>query len=119
MDRDKLIHDWLVKTLKSRLSRDYKEIKDNIEGNKNEFQGHYPDLLLGNYGMTLAVVEVETERTITAEKASEWKGLADTGTKLILMVPKRSVREITGLLWDAAIADRVSVGTYDMNIKMP
>ncbi|NOZ26333.1 MAG: hypothetical protein GXO94_09630 [Nitrospirae bacterium] len=119
MDDERLIHDWLVRTLRSRLSREYKEIKDNLEGRKNEFNGYYPDLILGNHGMVLAVVEVETEKSISKEKASQWKAISGTGTKLILMLPKKTVKTVTEILWEASIADRVSIGTYDIVINMP
>ncbi|RMG74887.1 MAG: hypothetical protein D6710_00920 [Nitrospirae bacterium] len=119
MDEERLIHDWLVRTLKSRLSREYKEIKDNLEGPKAEFQGQYPDLILGNHGMVLSVLEVETESTITEEAAKKWKELSRGPVKLMLMVPKGSVKDVTTLLWNQGIADRVSIGTYDIVIKMP
>ncbi len=119
MDEEKLIHDWLVRTLKKRLSRDYKDIKDNLEGQKEEFQGVYPDLILGNHGMVLSVVEVETESTITEEASKRWKALATGAVKLMLMVPKGSVKDVTTLLWNEGIADRVSIGTYDIVLKMP
>ncbi len=119
MDEERLIHDWLVRTLRTRLSREYREIKDNLGGEKNEFKGCYPDLILGNHGMVLAVVVVETEHSINREKALQWKTLSEAGTKLILMVPKRTVKDVTGLLWEASIADRVSIGTYDITINMP
>jgi len=119
VSEDRLIHDWLVKRLQARLSKEYREVIDNLVGNKNEFHGHYPDLILGNHGMILAVVEVETEDSISDEKASVWKDLADSGTKLIIMVPKRSVKTVTSLLWNASIADKVSVGTYEVAINMP
>ncbi len=119
MDEEKLIHDWLVRTLKKRLSRDYKDIKDNIEGKKESFRGQYPDLILGSHGMVLSVVEVETESTITEEAAKRWKALVEGPVKLVLMVPKNSVKEVTTLLWNEGIAEKVSIGTYDMVIKMP
>lgn len=119
MDEERLIHDWLVRTLRDRLSGDYKEIKDNLREKAHEFRGYYPDLILGNHGMVLAVLEVETEKTISPEKAVQWKAIASLGAKLILMVPKRSVKDVTALLWEYSIMDRVSIGTYDIAINMP
>ena len=69
--------------------------------------------------MVRAVVEVETEHSLNKEKASEWKAISETGTKLILLIPKKTVKVVTELLWDASIADRVSIGTYDIVINMP
>jgi hypothetical protein len=120
MDNDKLIHDWLVTYLRQRLSRDYKDININLEGErKNEFKGHYPDLILGNHGMVLAVMEVETEKSITPEKADEWKTLTTLGIKLIIMVPGASKAKVVDLLWKRGIADKVAVGSYEINVKMP
>jgi hypothetical protein len=120
MQSDKLIHDWMIAYLRQRLSRDYKEISVNLEGEKNnEFKGHYPDLILGNHGMVLAVMEVETEKSITPEKADEWKALTGLGVKLVIMVPNTSKAKAVDLLWKRGIADKVAVGSYEINVRMP
>lgn len=122
MENDKLIHDWLVTYLSQRLSRDYKDIEINLEGEKKaEFKGHYPDLILGNHGLVLAVMEVETEKSITSEKANEWSRIVGTGqgVKLIIMAPKALKAKIVELLWGKGIADKVAIGSYEINIKMP
>jgi len=119
MKNEKLIHDWMVSHLRERLSRDYNEIKINLGEEKNEFKGHYPDAILANHGLVLAVMEVETEGSITPEKADQWKALAGLGTKLILMVPKHSKAKVIELLWKKGLADRASVGSYELNISMP
>ncbi len=120
MDNDKLIHDWTISYLRSRLSRDYKDISINLEGEKkNEFKGRYPDLILGNHGLTLAVMEVETERSITPEKADEWKALTGLGVKLIVMIPGSARAKVVELLWKRNIADKVAIGSYEINVKMP
>ncbi len=111
MDNEKLIHDLIVGRLKGKFSGEYKEIKVNPEGN--------PDIVLANHGLTLAVVEVETERSITPEKAEKWKEMAQSGTKLILMVPKNAKVKATELLWQKGIMDRVGVGSYEIVINMP
>ncbi len=120
MEDYKLIHDWMVSYLKQRLSRDYKDISINLEGEKkNEFEGHYPDLILGSHGLVLAVMEVETERSISPEKADEWKDISGKGVKLIVMVPRASKAKVVDLLWKRNIADKVSVGSYEINVSMP
>ncbi len=120
MENDKLIHDWLVIHLQQKLSRDYKEIGINLEGEKKkEFKGHYPDLILGNHGMTLAVMEVETEKSINPEKADEWKAVANLGVKLIIMIPNASRAKVVDLLWKKGIADKTAIGSYEINVKMP
>ncbi len=120
MHDEKLIHDWMVSHLKHRLSRDYKDIHINLNGEKkNEFKGHYPDLILGNHGIVLAVMEIETEKSVTPEKADEWKAISALGVKLIIMVPKPLKAKTVELLWQKGIADRTSIGSYDINIAMP
>jgi hypothetical protein len=119
MNDERLIHNWMISHLKQRLSRDYKDIRMNLEGERmNEFKGHYPDLILGNHGLVLAVMEVETKESITPDKAEEWKSLSGLGVKLIIMVPRALKAKTLDLLWKAGIADKVSVGTYEININM-
>ncbi|MEW5745920.1 MAG: hypothetical protein AB1805_10860 [Nitrospirota bacterium] len=111
MANERLLHDLVVDHLRYRLAREYGEITVNPSGT--------PDLTLASHGLVLALVEVETESTITPEKAAAWKTLAQPGTKLILMVPKHARVKVMELLWQQGVADRVSVGTYDLAITMP
>ena len=119
MKNENLIHDWMVSHLKERLSREYDEIRINLGDERNEHDGSFPDLIMSNHGMVLAVMEVETEWSITDEKAARWKEIAGTGTKLILMVPKRTKARVIELLWKHGLADRTSVGSYELNVTMP
>lgn len=120
MQDEKLIHNWLVSYLRQKLSRDYDEIKVNQDGGKkNEYKGHYPDLILENYRLVLAVMEVETENSITPEKGDEWKAIAGLGVKLIVMVPKALKTKTLDLLWSKGIADKTSIGNYEIKINMP
>jgi hypothetical protein len=118
MESEKIFHDWLLMYLKQKLSRDYTEILTNLK-EENEFEGMYPDLILNNYGMMMGVVEVETENTITAERAKRWKQLSGKGVKLIVMVPERSRQKVMSLLWDEGIASSVAIGGYDLKVNMP
>ena len=119
MNNEKLIHNWMISHLKNRLSRDYDEIKINLDDEKNEHDGTFPDLIMINHGMVLAVMEVETEGSINDQKAAEWKEIAESGTKLILMVPKRTKAKVIDLLWKQGLADKASVGSYELNVTMP
>jgi hypothetical protein len=119
MTQEAFFHDWLVSHLQVRLARDYKEIKANIgEDRKHEFNKHYPDLILANQGMVLAIMEVETEESITAEQAGRWKELAGLGAKLILMVPNHTRPKVMDLVLQAGLAGKVGVGSYEITIKM-
>lgn len=111
MDNEKLMHDLIVGRLRGRFSRDYSVIKVNAEGG--------PDIVLANHGLTIAMVEVETDRSITPEKAAKWKEMAHSGAKLILMVPKAAKVRAMELLWKEGIADKVGVGSYEIVISMP
>ncbi|MEW6714181.1 MAG: hypothetical protein AB1306_03685 [Nitrospirota bacterium] len=120
MQNEELIHDWMISHLAHRLSRDYTDIKTNFrDDRRNEFKGRYPDLILGNHGMVLAIMEVETENTVTPEKADEWKLLTGLGAKLIIMAPKALRAKTLDLLWKKGIADKASVGSYELSVAMP
>ena len=54
MADEKLIRSWLVNTLKKKLGKDYRDIKVNGGERKHQHEGFYPDLILGNHGLTLA-----------------------------------------------------------------
>lgn len=110
MNNEKLLHDLIVDYLKQKLSKEYKEIKVNPAGD--------PDLILSNHGLVLALLEVETGSSIT-QKAGKWKEMTQAGSKLILMVPKNAKAKVMELLWQKGIADRVSVGSYEIAVNMP
>jgi hypothetical protein len=60
MGSEKQEHDLIVGHLKKRFSGQYGEVRVN--------EGGVPDLVLVNHGLTLAIVEVETQKSITPEK---------------------------------------------------
>jgi hypothetical protein len=111
MDSEKLMHDLIVDRLRGKFSKEYSELRVNAEGG--------PDIVLANHGLTIAVVEVETDKSITPTKAAKWKEMAQSGTRLILMVPKAAKVRVTELLWKEGIAERVGVGSYEIVISMP
>jgi hypothetical protein len=111
MHYDDMLREIILNHLKQRLSRDYKEIKVNPPG--------CPDLILSNHGLVLAKVQVETETSINEARADQWKELAGSGEKLILMVPKNAKVKAMELLWQKGIASKVGVGSYDITIAMP
>jgi hypothetical protein len=111
MQNEKLVHDLIVETMRQKYARDYKEIVADAD--------QCPELTLKNHGMVLAMVSVETDSTMTAEKADRWKEIVETGTKLVLMIPKNARVKVTDILWQKGIMDRVSVGTYEIAITMP
>lgn len=108
---EKLLRELTVEILKKRFSKEYKNVKTNPNSN--------PDFILSNEGLALAAVQVESTSSISEEKAEVWKNLIRNGTKLILMVPKDEKVRTMEILWNKGIADKVSVGTYEIVIKMP
>jgi hypothetical protein len=119
MTKDAFFHDWLVSYLQQRLAKDYKEVRANYrDEQKHAFSGRYPDLILANQGMVLAIMEVETEESITPEQAGQWKELAGLGAKLILMVPNHTRPKVMDLVFQKGLAGKVGVGSYEITIKM-
>lgn len=108
---ERLLRELIIELLKKRLSREYKEIKINLSGS--------PDLILSNHGFTVATVQVESESDITSERSEIWKQLIQDGSKLIIMVPKDEKVKTMEILWNKGIADKVSVGTYEIAVKIP
>jgi len=119
MEKDRLIHDYIVQCLIEKLQKDYKEITENITGQHRAVGTTWPDIVLANHGIVLAAVEVETEQTLSEVTAKKWKAIVEEGIKLIVLIPKDAKKKTTQLLWDQAIAEKVSIGTYELNIKMP
>ncbi len=110
MDNEKLMHDLIVDRLRGKFSKEYSEIRVNTESG--------PDIVLASHGLTIAVVEVETDSSITAGKAAKWKEMMQSGSRLILMVPKAAKGRVTELLWKEGIADKVGVGSYEIVIRI-
>ncbi len=108
---EKLLRELIIELLKKRLSKEYKEIKVNPSGS--------PDIILSNHGFKVAVVQVETETSINSEQAVRWKQMLEDGSRLIIMIPKDEKAKMMELLWDKGMIDRVSVGTYEIAIRMP
>jgi hypothetical protein len=119
-DTDAALHDAIAEELNKKLKHLYRDIKINPFGERlHEFGGQYPDIILSEHGMVLAVVEIETENSITPDKISVWKSLADAGARLILMVPRSMKPKLASILWDSGIADKVALGSYEISINMP
>jgi hypothetical protein len=120
MEHGDLVHAMVLEHLRKRLSREYKEIGINKKGEeKSGYEGHYPDMVLGNHGMVLALLKIETAESILEKEAEKWKTLSGLGVKLILMIPRDMKVRVTDLLWSEGLMDRVSIGTYEISVTMP
>jgi hypothetical protein len=119
-EEDRLIHDLVVNNLKKKLSREFRDIKVNLYGEKaHAFKDLYPDIIISNHGMVILIIEVETESSLSQEKAEIWKKISDTGTKLNVIVPRELKVRATELLWQTGLAGKVGIGTYELNINLP
>ena len=119
-DTDAVLHDAIAEELKKKLKHLYRDIKSNPLGEKlHEFKGQYPDIILAEQGMVLALVQIETENSIAPDKINIWKSLAGSGARLILMVPKGMKPKLASMLWDGGLADKVALGSYEISINMP
>lgn len=119
-ETDKAVHDAIVEEIRKKLRSQYREIRVNHLGEKkHEFKGEYPDLILCEEGMVLAVVEVETENTFSPDKMELWKRLSGSGARLMVIMPRGMKAKLASALWDSGIAEKVSLGSYDITISMP
>jgi hypothetical protein len=120
MEYGDLIHEMVVEQVRKKLSREFKEIGINKQGEKKvSYQGFYPDIVLGNHGMVVSILEVETRESISDKQADYWKSLTGLGVKLILMIPHDMKMKVTDLLWNKGLMDKVAIGTYEISVKMP
>ena len=119
MEYEDLVHKIILEHLKKLLSRDFKEIRVNQLGEKtNAYKDHYPDMILGNHGMVLGLLELETEGSVSEKAVERWRALSKLGVKLTIMVPKALKVKATDLIWNNGLMGKVSLGTYDIVIKM-
>jgi len=120
MGYENLTHEIILEHLRKKLSKNYKQIGINKNGEqKIAYKDHYPDMILGNHGMVLALLEVETEESILEKEVQRWKAFSKLGVKLIIMVPKNLKVKVTELIWNNGLVGKVSIGTYEIAIQMP
>ena len=116
---EQLLHDWVIRKIKDKYSRLYKEVHTNPGDEKGfEFKGHYPDVVFVNYGQVVLIAEVETEETINQEEVEEWKQLSSLGVQLVLLVPKEMQSAARDICWKSGIAARVKIGFFDVMLNI-
>ncbi|MBN2466919.1 MAG: hypothetical protein JXD19_02110, partial [Deltaproteobacteria bacterium] len=107
---EQLLHDLVVNEVQTKYSRIHKEVYVNSGEAKNrEVKGTYPDIVFGGYGQITQIIEVETENTLTTERAAYWEQLAATGVQCTLLVPKKCQRLVTDLIWKTGLMAKVKV----------
>ncbi|WP_460176598.1 hypothetical protein [Thermodesulfovibrio hydrogeniphilus] len=78
-----------------------------------------PDLKILSYGMTIGYIDIITEKEINPDRLEKWKQLISDGNKLVILLPKEEKLKITELLWKEGLAEKVSVGTYEISLFLP
>ena len=105
--------------MEQKYSSAYNEISTNPgEERVCEFEGFFPDVLLGSYGQVVQIIEVETEATIDEERSGYWKALSELSVQLILLVPATSKARVTDLCWKCGLAGKVKIGTFEVSIRI-
>ncbi|GAB6183473.1 hypothetical protein [Thermodesulfovibrio hydrogeniphilus] len=69
--------------------------------------------------MTIGYIDIITEKEINPDRLEKWKQLISDGNKLVILLPKEEKLKITELLWKEGLAEKVSVGTYEISLFLP
>ncbi|MCX8034201.1 MAG: hypothetical protein N3A00_02650 [Thermodesulfovibrio sp.] len=111
MSMERHLKEFLVYNLKQKLSKLQQEIENVKEPP--------PDLKILSYGMVIGYIDIITEKEIKTERIEKWKTLINQGNKLTIIIAKDEKLKITELLWKEGLAEKVSVGTYEINLFLP
>ncbi len=111
MSLEKYLKELLIHQIRQRLSK----IKQDLE----PLQSSPPDLIIKSYGMTIGYMDILIEKEIDPERITKWKNLIKEGNKLIIIVPKEEKLKITEILWREGLAEKISMGTYEINLSLP
>lgn len=111
MSMEKHLKELLIHQLKQRLSK----IKQDLEC----LSEPPPDLKIISYGMVIGYIDIITEKEINPDRIAQWKKLISQGNKLTIIIPKEEKLKITETLWKEGLAEKVSVGTYEINLFLP
>ncbi len=116
---ERLLHDWVIRQVEAKYSGLHKDIRSNPGEEENfEFEGFFPDVILGSYGQVVQIVEVETEATINGERVAYWEELSKLPAQLVLLVPAKLKTRAADLCWKGGLAGGVNIGTFEVSIRM-
>ncbi|MGH7901044.1 MAG: hypothetical protein ACRENZ_04840 [Thermodesulfobacteriota bacterium] len=116
---EQFLHDWVIRKLKEKYSRLYKEVHINPGEEKNyDVKGYYADAIFVNYGQVVMIIEVETQETVTEMEIEEWKELSSLGVQLILLVPKEFQNSARDLCWKNGLAAKLKIGSFDLVLSL-
>ncbi len=117
-NEEKVVHDWIIKQIEKKYLSLYKDIKTNpMNEQSSEFEGFFPDVILGSYGQVVQIIEVETESTITEERADYWKELCELPVQFLLLVPVKTKTRTADICWKHGLAGRMNIGTFELAVK--
>ncbi len=111
MSLEKPLKELLIHQIRQRLSK----IKQDLE----PLASPPPDLKIKSYGITIGYMDILIEREIDNERINKWKNLIEEGNKLIIIVSKEEKLKITEILWKEGLAEKISIGTYEINLFLP
>ncbi|MEN2994141.1 MAG: hypothetical protein ABDH19_02185 [Thermodesulfovibrio sp.] len=111
MSIDKILKELLIHQIKQKLNRLQQEIQP--------VETPPPDLKVLSYGMIIGYIDIVTEREIPQERLNKWKKLISENNKLIILIPKEEKLKIMEILWKEGIAEKVSIGNYEINLSLP
>jgi len=111
MSVEKHLKEFLIHQIKQKLSRIQQEIQ--------QLENPPPDLKILSYGIVIGYIDIVTEKEILSERIDKWKQLISQGNKLIILIPKDDKLKIMEILWKEGIAEKVSIGNYEINLFMP
>jgi len=116
---EQFLHDWVIRKIREKYSRQYSEVHINPGDEKNrDHKGKYPDAVMVNYGQVIQIVEVETRETINTERVPKWKELSELGIKFSLLVPKEMQSEARDICWKNGLAAKVNLGAFEVSINI-
>ncbi|GAB6182952.1 hypothetical protein JCM13991_06930 [Thermodesulfovibrio hydrogeniphilus] len=111
MSMERHLKELLIHHIKQKLIK----VKQDLE----LVQEPPPDLKILSYGMTIGYIDIITEKEINPDRLEKWKQLISDGNKLVILLPKEEKLKITELLWKEGLAEKVSVGTYEISLFLP
>jgi hypothetical protein len=116
---EQFLHDWVIRKIKDKYSKIYKEVHINPGEEKNfQLKEHYPDVVFVNYGQVVLIAEVETQETVNEEEAKEWKELSNLGVQLVLLVPKEMQNAARDICWKGGIAAKIKISFFDVSLNI-
>lgn len=111
MSVERHLKELLIYHLKQKLSRLQQELEP--------VQKTPPDLKILSYGIVIGYIDIITEKEVFQERIEKWKELLSQGNKLIIVVPKDEKLKLTETLWKEGIAEKISIGTYEIVLTLP